>query len=365
MKARAAVLIEPRRFEMREFDVPDPGDNAAVLRVEACGLCGTDADQYHGKTAEIGLPLPVIPGHEIVGYIHTISESASKRWGVKTGDRVAVEASVPCGSCELCLRGNYLRCTAHIGYGTYITVDQAPYLWGGYAEYLYLHPNTVLHKVSHALSAEEAVLFNPLSNAIRWAAQLPGTQIGDTVVIFGPGQRGILCAVAAHAAGATKIIVGGLSRDQDRLALVREMIGAEIVDVENEDIVQRVQVLTDGHMADIAVDVSANATQPVVDSLDVVKVGGKVVLAGLKSYQSIPHFISDKIVQKEVQILGAWSAGLESVRPAIRMLEAKRYPFELLLTHRFPLEQADLAVRTLAREVEGEEPFHVTILPNG
>ncbi len=103
---RAIVQTAPRALELREFPIPDIGDEAALLRVEACGICGSDAEQYAGV---IPVRMPVIPGHEPLGIIERIGDRAARRWGVNVGDRVAVEALIPCAHCRACLSGQYQR----------------------------------------------------------------------------------------------------------------------------------------------------------------------------------------------------------------------------------------------------------------
>ena len=105
--ARAAVFTGPRAFEMRELPLPDIAVDEALLRVETCGLCGSDLDCWEGS---YGIPFAYIPGHEPVGIIEQIGELAAQRWGVRVGDRIAVEPASPCGTCQRCLGGRYLLC---------------------------------------------------------------------------------------------------------------------------------------------------------------------------------------------------------------------------------------------------------------
>ncbi|MCH7512036.1 MAG: alcohol dehydrogenase catalytic domain-containing protein, partial [Chloroflexi bacterium] len=239
--SRAIVQTGPRSLELRELPLPSSiGPEEGLLRVEACGICGSDYEQYQGLMPN--LPFPLIPGHEPVGTIAEIGEVAAQRWGVRAGDRVAVEALLPCGFCRQCRGGEYRLCSGRkglSGYG-YLGIETPPGLWGGYAEYLYLDPHTVLHPISRDVSPELATLFNPLGAGIRWAQQVPGTKLGDTIVILGPGQRGLCSVIAAREAGASCIIVSGLSVDERKLALAREFGAHHTIDVEREEIVQRV-----------------------------------------------------------------------------------------------------------------------------
>src|SRR2546429_54732 len=169
------------------------GDDDAVLRVEACGLCGTDHEQYTGHLAG---GFAFVPGHETVGVLESIGDIAAERWGVATGDRVAVEVFQSCRVCDACRAGSYQRCERHgltDMYG-YIPVDKPPGLWGGYAECQYLGPDTIVHRIPDALDPVVATLFNPVGAGVRWAVTLPGTRPGDVVAVLGPGVRGLSAA---------------------------------------------------------------------------------------------------------------------------------------------------------------------------
>ena len=356
----AIVQTEKRRLEPRDLPVPAIDADSALLRIEACGICGSDYEQYEGV---LRAPMPVIPGHEPLGIIEEIGERAAKRWGVQPGDRVAVETMLSCRFCAQCLGGQYHLCRDRRIY-SYIPLDEPPGLWGAYAEYMYLHPNSIVHKISKALPPEIAVLFNPLGAGFRWAVELPETRPGDTVLILGPGQRGLASVLACREVGAGQIIVTGLAADARKLALATEFGAHATIDVEHEDTKRRVRELTDGRGADVVVDVSSYATQPVAESLDYVAPGGTIVLAGVKGWKPIPEFVSDKIVMKEIQVRGAIGVTSTGYESAIRLLEAGRYPVERMHTHDFALRDAELAIRTLAREIPDEESIHSCLLPD-
>ena len=154
----------------------------------------------------------------------------------------------------------------------------APGLWGAYAQYMYLHPTSIVHKVDTSLPPELAVMFTPLGAGFRWGVEMPGTGPGDTVVILGPGQRGLSCVLACRQAGASKIIVTGLAADHQKLELARAFGADHTIDVDNENAVQRVRELTDGEGARVVVDVSSYATQPIVAAVDMASQGGVVML---------------------------------------------------------------------------------------
>jgi len=353
------VLTEPRRLEARDIPIPELTDDTALLRVEACGICGSDAEQYEGV---LRTPTPVIPGHEPLGIIEQIGDTAARRWGVDVGDRVAVETLLACRCCEPCLSGSYQLCRKRRIY-SYIPLETPPGLWGAYAQYMHLDADSIVHKVDRSLSAQVAVMFNPLGAGFRWGVEIPETRPGDTVVILGPGQRGLSCVLACREAGAGRIVVTGLEADAKKLALARSFGADATVDVDNENVKTRVREIVDGDGADIVIDVSAYATQPVADALDLVRPGGTIVLAGVKGFQPIPGFVSDKLVLKEIVIKGAIGVTSSGYRSAIRMLESGRSPIAEMHTHDFGLEEADLAIRTLARRVPGDESIHSCLIP--
>ncbi|MFP8882351.1 MAG: zinc-binding dehydrogenase, partial [Myxococcota bacterium] len=193
--------------------------------------------------------------------------------------------------------------------------------------------------------------------------EIPKTGPGDTVLILGPGQRGLMSILAAREAGAEKIIVTGLEVDANKLALAREFGADHTIDVQNEVTKQRVREITDGVGADVVVDVSSYASEPVTDALDCVAAGGTIVLAGVKGFKPVPEFVSDKIVMKEITIHGAIGVTSTGYQSAIRLIESRRYPVEKMHTHDFSLRDAELAIRTLAREIPGDESIHSCLRP--
>ncbi len=358
-KTLAMVQTAPRRLEPRELPLPEIDADTALLRVEACGICGSDHEQFEGV---LRTPLPVIPGHEPLGIIEAIGDRAAQRWGVDVGDRVAVETMLSCRFCEPCLAGRYHLCRKRRIY-SYIPLSQPPGLWGAYAQHMFLDATSIVHRIDPTLPAETAVMFNPLGAGFRWAVEIPRTGPGDTVVILGPGQRGLACVLACREAGAAKIIVTGLAADARKLALAAAFGADHTIDVENENARRRIQELTNGEGARVVVDVSAYATAPVAEALDYVAPGGTIVLAGVKGWKPIPEFISDKIVLKEISLRGAIGVTSSGYRRAIELIESRRRPIERMHTHQFALRDAELAIRTLARQVPGDESIHSCLMP--
>ncbi len=361
--SRVVVQEGPRQLALRELAIPAIDDESAILRVEACGICGSDVEQYTGT---IPVPLPVVPGHEPLGIIAAIGDRAAKRWKVDVGDRVAVEAPIPCGHCRACLLGRYHVCRGRgsmFAHG-YVKLSHAPGLWGGYADYMYLDPRSIVHKMRADLPASLAVMFNPLGAGFRWAVEIPRTGPGDTVLILGPGQRGLASVIAARAAGADTIIVTGLTRDAAKLALAKEFGADHTIDAEQEDVASRVKELTGGHGADVVIEVSSYATAPVASALHYIAMGGRIVLAGLKGFKPVPDFVSDLVVVKEATIYGAFGVTAPAYDAAIRLIESGRVPLERMHTHDFALAEAERAIQMLAGEIPGESSIHSCLVPD-
>ena len=233
---------------------------------------------------------------------------------------------------------------------------------GAYAQYMYLAPHTIVHRVDPKLPPEVAVMFNPLGAGFRWAVELPHTRPGDSVVVLGPGQRGLAAVIACREVGAGTIIV--TVSLPTRANSIARLYGADhTIDVDNEDPIARVKELTGCRGADIVVDVSSYATKPVADALSMVRPGGTVVLAGVKGYKAVPNFVLDLVVMKEINIKGAIGVTSSGYKAAIRLIESGRVPMARMHTHDFALRDAALAIRTLARQVPGDESIHSCLIP--
>jgi threonine dehydrogenase-like Zn-dependent dehydrogenase len=362
--AQAAVLAKPRTLELREFPVLAIGPDEALLEIEACGICGTDYEQYEGDVPphEYYTPYPVIPGHEPLGIIAEIGDRARERWGVSVGDRVAVRSGYGCGRCEACVRYDPRACQTRGGTYGFTDVRRAPALWGGYAEYMYLSPFSVVRKMDPSLPAEVAVMFNPLAAGLSWAWSVPRTKPDDRVVILGAGQRGLCSVVAAREAGAAQIVVTGLARDAHKLALARGL-GADLaVDVEATDVVTAVRDATGGG-AHVIVDTTPFAPQSLTHAVAMASRRGRIVLAGLKGRRPTPDLFADDIIYKELTVQGVLSMPYDDFERAVALIESRKYPLEKLHTHSFPIEQAEQAILTLSGAITGMNAIHIAIAP--
>jgi len=361
--ATALVLEAPRQLVPREFALPLVGEDDGLLRVEACGLCGTDHEQY---TGDLPAGFAFIPGHEAVGIIDRVGDRAAERWGVQVGDRVAVEVFQSCRACDECLAGRYRRCVHHgLGdmYG-FVDVAKPPGLWGGYARYQYLGPDAMLLPLPSELDPVVATLFNPLGAGIRWTTTVGGANRGDVVAVLGPGIRGLSACVAAKEAGAAFVAITGVGpRDTDRLELAAQF-GADLtIDVSADNPAKVLRAATGGQLADVVVDVTAKAPTALAQGVSMTRPGGTLVLAGTRGSQDTPGFWPDHIVYKELHVVGALGVDVTAYRAAIDVLVSRRWPFDDLPRRCVGFDDAEALLQTMAGEIEDEAPVHAVISP--
>jgi threonine dehydrogenase-like Zn-dependent dehydrogenase len=361
----AAVRTAPRTTELREFPMPEIPSDGALLKMEVAGICGTDVKMYARPVVDA----PVIMGHENVGTIAKAGPDFVKRHGLGEGDRVFVEHYVACYRCEWCHLGEYRHCEATDWrtnpdarrYG-YTSCEKPYHLWGGFAQYMFLPWNCVIHKVPDNVSAELAGIATPLSNGIEWA--LYDTKVGfmSSVLIQGPGQQGLSQVVACKQAGAMPIIVTGTSRDRARLELAKTLGADFVIDVDAEDPLERVTEITGGEGVDVVLDCTAGAgVTPVLLGIDALKRrAGTLLVQG--ELAKFPDFPIKKLTEKAITIKSARGHSYRAVELALEQLASKRFPLELLTTHEFGLADVDRAIRAVGGEVE-EDVVHVSLLP--
>ena len=361
----AAVRTGPGRTELREFPMPDLPADGALLKVEVAGICGTDVKMY----AKPPFPDPVIMGHENIGVIVRAGAEFTTRQGVGKGDRVFVEHYVGCMKCEWCRIGEYRHCELTDWrtnpdarrYG-YTTSDNPFHLWGGFAQYLYLPWNAVLHKIPDGVSPELAGIATPLSNGIEWALFSAGVGYDSTVLIQGPGQQGLSQTVACKQAGASLIIVTGTTRDAARLELAKRLGADAVIDVQTEDPLARIMELTGGKGLDVVLDCTSGAgTAPVMLGIDALKRReGTLLIQG--ELAAFPDFPVKKVTEKSITIKSARGHSFRACELAVKQLASGRFPLQELVTHRFGLSDVDRAIRAVGGEA-GEDVVHVSLLP--
>ena len=361
MKSRAMVVTEPGRIEMQEFPLPEIGDEDGILKMELAGVCGSDPGIFKGKISRAPRTYPIILGHEIVGRVYKMGKSAQQRHGVKEGDRAIIEYAFGCGLCKACLAGRYTLCEKMYTYGSMIPCKEPPHLFGAYADYLYIHPRAMVHKIDDDISPEKGVLICAvLGNGVRWMRNIGGVTLSKAVAVVGPGQQGLAGVIVAKEAGASPIMVVGKDRDKHRLEMAR-MFGADItINADEEDPVEAVSKATNGAMAEIVMDVTGHPSGADV-ALSLAGMGATVVLPGI--YGGIVPVMLDRVVAKELIVKGAYSQDFTAVDPAIKIAASGKYPLEKMITHRFPLEKAEEALALVRGDKPEENPMKVILDP--
>ena len=363
MKTRAMVATAPGKMEMREYPLPEIGDEDGILKLELVGVCGSDPGIFKGKSARGERPYPIILGHEIVGRVYKMGQAAQKRHGVQEGDRVIIEYAFGCGKCRPCLEGRYTLCQNFYTYGSMISCAEPPHLFGAYADYLYIHPRAMLHKIGDEISNEVAVLICAvLGNGIRWLHQIGGVGIGQAVAIVGPGQQGLAGVAVAKESGAGPIMVVGLDRDAPRLEMAKRFGADVVINADQEDPVEAVSRATGGAMANLVMDVTGHPNGART-ALSLAGLGATVILPGIYGAGVETPLPLDKMVFNEITLKGVFSHDYPAVEPAIKMAASGKYPLEDLVTHRLPLEEALHGIKLVAGEVPGENVMKVLLDP--
>jgi 2-desacetyl-2-hydroxyethyl bacteriochlorophyllide A dehydrogenase len=321
-------------FELREFPVPEIGDDGLIMQVEMCGICGGgDPIIFSGRHPHAKYPL--VMGHEMIGRVAAIGKNAAEERGLKEGDRFVVEVMIPCGRCPECRSGNYQLCVKEEQYGVSRPADDGIGIWGGYGNYLFIDPRSITHKVDGSVPVERAVTIAVLANAGRWC-RLANLTTAEWVVIQGPGPQGICGTAVAKTMGANVIIMG-ISKDKQRLELAKELGADHTVVVDEEDPVTRVQEITEGRMADVVLECSG-AVQAVEPGLNMLKRRGRYVLSGYSSKKPV-EITKDLIPLKELHVIGGWGQayGFEA---GCQIIADGEYALERMVTDRFTLETA-------------------------
>jgi threonine dehydrogenase-like Zn-dependent dehydrogenase len=344
--SRAAVLYGPGDLRIEEFVLPRVTDDDGLLRVQATGVCGTDIAAYHGVNPYYELPCAL--GHELVGRVEEIGDAASRRWGVQTGDRIVVEEYLPCGTCRACLAGAYQMCEVPRYGGK--SIHEGSGLFGGYSDYLYLHPQAIVHKVADDVAADLVQLYIPISNGLDWVSNIGNMPIGGTVVIVGPGPHGLGCVIGAKEAGAGIVIVVGMARDTVRLDVARALGADHTLTGTTAEIEAAVREITGGLLADTVIN-AADSSAALETALAVAGNRATLVQAGLpKSGGGTAEPIVSALNSRVLTIRGVRGRPSSAVPPTLRLIESGKYPLELMCTGQFAIEQTEEALLTTGRD---------------
>lgn len=359
----AATLIEPGRYELREFPLPEPDPGCVLVKMELSGICGTDKHTYQGFVTQYGerkLEFPLIQGHENVGTIAAIGgprEYADfEGIPLKVGDRVVVGANVSCGQCYYCRHDfPYYCCENTLDYGNLLSARRPPHLFGGWSQYLYVLPGSFLVKVPEELPSEVAVLTEifAVSVGLDRAKQMSAFpnesfRFDDTVVVLGVGPLGMCFLMKARMLGAGTIIAADLS--DYRLNFAKRLGADHIINVgktSKADRLRFVKDLTNGRGADMVIE-CAGVPQAVPEALEMLRVSGLFLEAGnFSDLGEIPLSPHRHLCAKNVRILGVGGEEPAAYGPSLRQMlrYMKRYPLREFVTHRYALRDVEAAVK--------------------
>jgi threonine dehydrogenase-like Zn-dependent dehydrogenase len=347
---KAAVLYGEGDMRLvDDYPVPRPEPGEVLIRVRACAICGTDPKilahgwPNHPPYGVPGQPGGFIFGHEYSGEVVTLGAGVTE---FAVGDRVAVEPHKGCGVCANCRDGRYTTCLnygnqakghRHYGFSTN----------GGYAEYACNHINSV-YKIPDDMTLDEATLITTAATSLYGIRRIGGIQCGETVVVSGPGAIGLLAVVIGRLLGAGTIVLTGTRAE--RLDLGR-CLGADLtINVQEENVVERVMALTGGVGADAAIE-CAGTPQAAADAVEYAKKNGRVALVGI--YQQPASLNVNKIVQWNITVAGSKAEGERSLAQALALLGRRTVDLAPLITHVFPLVQIHAAFETAEKRLGG------------
>ncbi|MCA9234274.1 MAG: galactitol-1-phosphate 5-dehydrogenase [Planctomycetales bacterium] len=318
---KALLLSAPRQLDL--VDVPDPtiAPDEVLVRVAACGICGSDVHGYDGSTGRRQPPL--VMGHEAAGVVEQAGREVSQ---FSPGDRVTFDSTVFCGSCEYCQRGQINLCDRRQVLG--VSCDDYR-RHGAFAEFVTV-PERILHRLPAELPFAHAALIEAVAVALHAVGRQP-FPAGGTAVVVGAGMIGTLVIQALRAANAGQIIAVDL--DDDRLSMARRFGADETVNPANQDAVTRVKELTAGRGADAALEV-VGAAATVHTAVACARKGGAVTLVGNLS-PSVPLPLQD-VVTRELTLLGSCASQGEYPR-AIELMAAAKIDVAPLISARAPL----------------------------
>jgi L-iditol 2-dehydrogenase len=328
---KALVLKEYNLFAVEDVPVPRIGPGDVLIRVKACGICGSDVHGMDGSTGR-RLP-PIVMGHEAAG---TIAETGPGVCGWAPGDRVTFDSTVSCGACWHCRRGEINLCDNRRVLG----VSCAEYRRdGAFAEFVAV-PARILYRLPDALSFEEAALVEALSVAVHAAGRAP-VCLGDTGLVVGAGMIGLLAIQALKARGCALVAAADVA--PERLAQARKL-GADVaIDTRTADAAAEMRRLTDGRGADVAVEAVGLPTTVRI-AVESVRKGGALALVGnITPDVELPL---QSVVTREITLLGSCASRGEY--PAcLELMARRRVDVRPLISAVAPLDDAPSWFRRL------------------
>ena len=302
---------------------PEPGPHEVLIRVAACGICGSDVHGYDGSSGR-RIP-PIVMGHEAAGVIAAIGPGVVK---FQVGDRVTFDSTVYCGECVFCKRGEVNLCDRR----EVIGVSCGDYRrHGAFAEYIVV-PERILYVLPQKMSFPEAAMLEAVSVALH-AVDVSGIKKGETALIIGAGMIGLLTMQAVRAVGCARAMIADI--DDTRLNLA-ELLGAdEVLHFSGEELKAEVLRKTGGLGADVVFD-AVGRNETLATSIDCVRKGGTVTLIGnITPEVTLPL---QKVVSRQIRLQGT-AASSGEYPAAISLMASGRIQVRLLISAVAPLEE--------------------------
>ena len=341
---------------------PEIPDRAALIRIEACGVCGTDLHILRGHWPK-PLPWPLTLGHELAGIIEekgSALETDFMGQPLAIGDKVMLPPLMPCGECYYCVHypTQSNRCLNPTYYGRYIPFEKPPHLWGGWAEMVYvdleMFPATKIYRLPDDMSLKLGSLSEPLTSCVRAfnrAVSAGGFRVGDSVVIQGSGPIGALALVTAQEMGAGQVVVIG-APDEPRLALCRAFGAKATVSIEEfqtpQSRIDAVRAVIGGFGADLVIECSGHPSSG-PEGIEMLRDGGSYVEMGQFTDAGSIETNWHRFCIKDVNILGSWAFTANDIPLAINLLHRvrDRYPWHLMQME-FPFSEEGIHEATQA-----------------
>lgn len=320
---KALLLSDYKKLDVVDMPVPEVGEDEVLIRVRACGICGSDIHGYDGSTGR-RIP-PLVMGHEAAGLVE---RTGSKVIDFRAGDRVTFDSTVSCGTCGFCRAGQVNLCDNRMVLG----VSCGDYRrHGAFAEYVVV-PARILYRLPETLPFERAALIEAVSIAVH-AVSLRPPKPDETVVVVGAGMIGVLVIQVLRAKGCRHIVAVDL--DADKLALARRLGAEHGLNPKDTDVPAKVREITGGHGANASFEVVGHS-DTVLTAIRSLRKGGAVVLVGnLSPRVEIPL---QEVVTREISLLG--SCGSSGEYPeCIDLLASGRVDVEPLISLSAPLTE--------------------------
>src|SRR5450631_337975 len=320
---KSLVLSEYNHLEITDLPLPAVARGDVLVRVEACGICGSDVHGFDGSTGR-RIP-PIVMGHEAAGTVETIGEGVTK---YKKGDRITFDSTIYCGECQYCKRGQINLCDNR----EVIGVSCGDYRrHGAFAEYVVV-PERIMYPLPGDFSFNEAAMLEAVSVAMHGVkvSQLEG---GETALVIGAGMIGLLTLQAARAAGCARVFIADV--DATRLELARKIGAHEVLHCSGAELVTEVMRLTGGNGVDVALE-AVGRNETVAGAIDCTRKGGKVTLIGnIMPEVTLPL---QKVVVKQLRLQGSCASSGEYPE-AIELIANGKIQVKPLITAVASLEE--------------------------